>query len=80
MQTQRQSDTENERRTDTHGEQRAVNQPRPRVVDDPDPHAHLTPAERYARALQRRDALVTAERPSSPKRVSSHVHTRDESD
>jgi hypothetical protein len=35
------------------------------VVFDPDPHAHLTPAERYARAIQRRDALVTAKPPFS---------------
>ena len=35
------------------------------VVDDPDPHAHLTAAERYARAIQRRDALVTANRACS---------------
>ena len=30
---------------------------RARVVYDPDPYAHLTPAERYAQAIQRRDAL-----------------------
>jgi hypothetical protein len=34
---------------------------------DPDPHAHLTPAERYALAIQRRDALVKGKRLSSHK-------------
>jgi hypothetical protein len=33
---------------------------RERVVYDPDPYEHLTPAERYALAIQRRDALLTA--------------------
>ena len=28
------------------------------VLHDPDPHAHLTPAERYELAIQRRDALL----------------------
>jgi hypothetical protein len=27
------------------------------VVHDPDPFAHLTPAQRYAQAIQRRDAM-----------------------
>ena len=37
------------------------------VVYDPDPHAHLTPTERYALAIQRRDAVVAAKRRSSEK-------------
>jgi len=36
------------------------------VVYDPDPHAHLTPAERYELALQRRDDLLAAQ--SKPSR------------
>ena len=36
------------------------------VVHDPDPFAHLTPAERYAQAIQRRDAMKSAST-SSPK-------------
>ena len=31
-----------------------------RVESDPDPYAHLTPTERYALAIQRRDALLGA--------------------
>ena len=31
-----------------------------RIVDDADPYAHLTPVERYALAIQRRDALLAA--------------------
>jgi hypothetical protein len=33
---------------------------RKRVPCDPDPYAHLTAAERYALAIQRRDALLAA--------------------
>ena len=36
------------------------------VVYDADPHAHLTPAERYELALQRRDRLLAAQ--SEPSR------------
>ena len=31
-----------------------------RVESDSDPYAHLTPPERYALAIQRRDALLAA--------------------
>ena len=34
------------------------------VVHDPDPFAHLTPAERYAQAIQRRDSMKSANMPS----------------
>ena len=36
-----------------------------RVVYDADPYAHLTPGERYALAIQRRDALLAARSRSS---------------
>jgi len=48
------------------------------VVYDPDPHAHLTPAERYALAIQRRDALVKAERRSSQKSAVVRASEADE--
>jgi hypothetical protein len=35
------------------------------VVHDPDPFGHLTPAERYAQAIQRRDAIKSANKSSA---------------
>ena len=43
-----------------------VHRPVPRVkhpdFTDPDPFEHLTPAERFARAIERRDAIIRARR------------------
>ena len=56
----------------------AVSVPRRAVVYDPDPHAHLTPRERYALAIQRRDDLVKAKRRSSQKSQTGGASDADE--
>ena len=48
------------------GDQQTIGLKRKPVVYDPDPHEHLTPAERYELALQRRNALLAAQ--SEPSR------------
>ena len=54
-----------EERLNWHQQQPTDGVTRKPVVCDPDPYAHLTPAERYALAIQRRDALLTGQSRSS---------------
>jgi len=66
-----------ESRAENHEEQLPETFACSHVVRDPDPYAHLTPAERYTCALQRRDALVSAKRPSFANGRSDRAPTRD---
>ena len=74
IQTQRPTDVQHKERPADTGREPAVSVRGRAVVYDPDPHAHLTPAERYALAIQRRDALIKAKPRSSQK---SHAGASD---